>query len=80
MVQQRAYFGLPKNKVPRIDVEDNGLEMQPMRCPNCGRFLAYQAIVIGAIKVKCRNCKVWVTLDIIPPDVIIDDEQVEETS
>jgi len=37
-------------------------------CPGCGRFLGYQAIAWGAIKIKCTNskCKQWVTLDISP--------------
>jgi phage FluMu protein Com len=41
---------------------------QEIRCPGCGRFLGYQAIVWGAIKIKCTNskCKKWVTLDISP--------------
>lgn len=68
-----VWAGLPKNKVPRLDAEDEGLEMQEMRCPNCGRFLCYQAIIIGAIKAKCRNCKIWCTLEIIPPEVIIEE-------
>ncbi len=41
---------------------------QELRCPGCGRFLGYQAISWGAIKLKCPNskCKKWVTLDISP--------------
>jgi len=66
-------------KVPRLEAEDNGLQMEEVRCPKCGRFLAYQAIVIGALKIKCRNCKIWCTLDIIPPPDIIE-EEVEEVS
>lgn len=41
---------------------------QDIRCPGCGRFLGYQAIVWGAVKIKCTNskCKKWVTIDISP--------------
>lgn len=41
---------------------------QELRCPNCGRFLGYQAIAWGAIRVKCPNskCRQWVTVDISP--------------
>ena len=68
-----------KGKVPRLESEDSGLTMEEVRCPKCGRFLLYQAIVVGALKVKCPNCKSWATLDIIPPPDIIEDE-VEEVS
>ena len=41
---------------------------QEIRCPGCGRFLGYQAIAWGAIRIKCTNskCKQWVTLDVAP--------------
>ena len=62
--------------VPSLVMED-GLEMVAVRCPTCGRFLFYQAIVIGAARAKCKKCKQWVTLDIIPPPEIVE-EEVEE--
>jgi hypothetical protein len=69
---------LPEKKVPRVMSEEEGLEGYPMYCQNCGHFLrVYQGIVIGFIKVMCGYCGVWHTLDIIPPDVIIENE-VEE--
>jgi len=39
-----------------------------LRCPGCGRFLGFQAIAWGAIKLKCPNskCKQWVVLDVSP--------------
>lgn len=39
-----------------------------IRCPGCGRFIGYQAIAWGAIKVKCTNskCKKWIIIDISP--------------
>ena len=52
---------------------DFGLDMggmvvpaQEMRCPGCGRFIGYQAIAWGVIKVKCPNCKEWLTYDVSP--------------
>jgi phage FluMu protein Com len=77
-IRQQVFVPIKPKAVPRLDVEDQGIEMQEMRCPNCGHFLMYQAVIIGALKIKCRHCKLWVTLDIIPNDVIIDDEAVEE--
>lgn len=74
-----TYLALSKRDVPPLDVGVEGLEMTPVRCPKCGRFLCYQAIVVGAVRVKCRGCKIWVTLDIIPPDDIIENE-VEEVN
>lgn len=80
MADKIIWAGLPENKVPRVMSEDEGLEGLPMYCSNCGHFLrVYQGIIIGFIKVKCGYCGTWQTLDIIPPDVIIEDE-VEELS
>lgn len=55
------------------DQGDFGLDMgnmiipaRELRCPGCARFLGYVAIAWGAIKLKCSNCKEWVTLDVSP--------------
>lgn len=77
--QRIVWPALPETKVPRVMSEDEWLEGLPIYCANCGHFLGYQGIIIGFIKLKCRYCKVWNTLDIIPPDVIIENE-VEEAS
>ncbi len=78
MVEPRitTYPAVNSQDVPSLVMED-GLEMVPVRCPTCGHFLFYQAIVIGAARAKCKKCKQWVTLDIIPPPEIIE-EEVEE--
>jgi phage FluMu protein Com len=48
--------------------EKTMIPLQEIRCPGCGRFLGYQAIVWGVIKIKCDNskCKKWLTIDISP--------------
>jgi phage FluMu protein Com len=48
--------------------EKTMIPLQEIRCPGCGRFLGYQAIVWGVIKIKCSNskCKKWLTIDISP--------------
>jgi len=49
------------------------------RCGLCGRLLYREAIVLGIVKVKCRNCGRWNTLDIYPRDgVIIEPNKVEK--
>ncbi len=52
-----------------LKVDDKQMiPLQEIRCPGCGRFLGFQAIVWGVIKVKCTNskCRQWVTLDVSP--------------
>jgi len=51
------------------DITGNQMvQTQEMHCQACGRFLGYQAIVWGTIKVKCPNskCKQWNTVNIDP--------------
>lgn len=42
------------------------VETQKMYCPGCARFLGFQAIVWGVVKIKCPNCGEFVTIDIRP--------------
>lgn len=42
------------------------VEAQEMHCGACGRFLGYQAVLWGMVKIKCPNCKEWNTIDISP--------------
>lgn len=52
-----------------LDVgNESFIPLQEIRCPGCGRFLGFQAIVWGVVKLKCDNskCKQWVTIDISP--------------
>jgi len=39
---------------------------QEIHCPGCGRFLGYQAILWGVVKIKCPRCKEFTTIDIRP--------------
>jgi len=61
-------MSMPKVKDPhKKDIADNQMvQSQEMHCGACGRFLGYQAIVWGMVKIKCPNCKEWNTLDISP--------------
>ena len=43
----------------------NIVQAQEMHCPHCGRFLGYQAIVWGMVKIKCSKCKEWTTINIM---------------
>lgn len=70
-----TYPAESKRDVPDLEFGEYGLTMEPVRCPKCGRFLFYQAIVIGSARAKCKNCSLWITLDIIPPPEIIEDEE-----
>ncbi len=59
--QEAGKFGL------KVD-DKTYIPLQEIHCKGCGRFLGFQAIVWGAIKIKCPNskCKAWNTLDISP--------------
>lgn len=44
------------------------VQTQEWHCSGCGRFIGFQAIVWGVVKIKCK-CRQWNTLDInTPPD------------
>jgi len=51
-----------------LDMGKTFIPAEELRCPGCKRFLGYQAIAWGAIKIKCSNskCKQWVMLDVSP--------------
>lgn len=44
--------------------EDLNARLREYHCANCGRFLAFQAIVEGTVVIKCRRCKEYNVLDI----------------
>jgi len=56
---------MPKTK-DKIIGKKQMVETQEMHCQGCGRFLGYQAIIWGLVKIKCPNCKEWNTIDISP--------------
>ena len=37
-------------------------ELAPFRCFRCGRLLAKEAILVGIVEIKCKNCKAINTL------------------
>jgi phage FluMu protein Com len=41
-------------------------QTQQIHCGSCGRFLGYQAIMLGVVKLLCPNCKEWTTIEIVP--------------
>lgn len=49
-----------RDKLP----EELNARLKEYHCANCGRFLAFQAIIEGTIAVKCRRCKEWNILDV----------------
>lgn len=52
-----------------LEVNDKYMiPFQEIHCPGCNRFLGFQAIAWGAIKLKCTNskCRQWLTIDIAP--------------
>lgn len=60
-----------------LEVDDKHMiPLQEIHCAKCGRFLGYQAIVWGAVKLPCTNTKcrdvdggkTWLTIDITPED------------
>lgn len=58
---------MPKTPIP--DISPNQMcQTQEIHCPECGRFIGFQGIVWGAVKLKCSNskCGEWITLDINP--------------
>ena len=58
-------------QTPNEVTKDNGKlppELNPklksLRCENCGRFLAYYAIVEGSMAIKCKRCGHWTAVDV----------------
>lgn len=58
---------MPKTKDPHAKdiIENQMVQTQEMHCQACGRFLGYQAIMWGVVRIKCK-CKQWNTIDISP--------------
>lgn len=59
---------LPKVKDPHEkDISANQMvQTQEIHCSSCGRFIGYQAIILGTIKIKCPRCKEWITIEVMP--------------
>lgn len=60
---------MPQRKVKDKKISESQMvELQEMHCQGCGRFLGFQAIIWGVIKIRCTNskCREWNTFDINP--------------
>lgn len=53
-----------RGKIP--DAPEDVVETREFHCNQCGRFLCYEAIVWGLVKIKCANCKTWNEVRIQP--------------
>lgn len=50
-----------------VDIDKNRMvQTREIHCPDCGRFMGWQAILWGTMKIKCSGCKQWIILDINP--------------
>jgi len=63
MTEATAVKTLPEEILGRIPEELNA-RLKKYYCCNCGRFLAYQAVVEGTIVIKCHKCKEFNILDV----------------
>lgn len=37
-------------------------DLRPIRCTYCGRFLGYECVKVGMVRLKCKGCKMWTTI------------------
>lgn len=58
-----------KKTRPLPDRAEDVVDTREYHCSSCGRFLLYEAIVWGQVKIKCpdRRCKTWNVINIKPP-------------
>lgn len=54
---------IPDELLEKLPEELNA-KLKEYHCANCGRFLAFQAIIDGTIVIKCRRCKEFNILDV----------------
>jgi hypothetical protein len=53
-----------KKRQPESVPPELKVKVKSLRCENCGRFLAYYALVEGTLVIKCRRCQHWTALDV----------------
>lgn len=56
---------MPEKRKTQID-HRKMVDTQEIHCSACGRFIGYQAILWGIVRIKCPNCKQWLTIDVCP--------------
>lgn len=56
----------PISKKEAYEADKELYALQEFHCTACGRFIGYQAIIWGVIKIKCPRCKEWTIIDITP--------------
>ena len=39
--------------------EESGIQVDPIRCSRCGRFLGYSIVENAMVLIRCHNCKGW---------------------
>lgn len=47
----------------------NEINLKPIHCTRCGRFLGFEMIVVGVVQLKCPKCKDWTQISNIPEDI-----------
>ncbi len=52
----------PKNGNGKLPPDLNP-KLKSLKCANCGRFLAYYAMVEGSIVIPCRRCHHYTAVD-----------------
>ena len=50
-----------RRKIPQ-GAKPEDIPLNPVHCSGCGKFLAYEAIVKGVLRIKCRRCKDWTNI------------------
>ena len=54
---------MPLKKSGRKKTREETTMMSQIRCIHCGRFLGFEAIIVGIVKIYCKNCKGWTIID-----------------
>ena len=50
-----------RRKIPQ-GAKPEDIPLNAVHCSGCGKFLAYEAIMKGVLRVKCRKCRNWTTI------------------
>lgn len=44
-------------------------KLNEVHCTGCGRFLAYELVMLGIVEIKCPRCKGFTTISNFPEEV-----------